>query len=113
MQKPLIEFEDLTKLEIKLGTIISVENVIKSEKLLKLKVDFGGNDIRTIFTGMAKWYKPEELTGLQTIFLTNIKPRKMMGEESQGMILALDVPDDGKPMFLKPLEPSENGYTLL
>jgi len=108
-----VEFEDLQKLEIRAGTVLSCENIENSDKLLKLKVDFGSGDIKTIFTGMAKWYKPEDLTGIQTIFLTNIKPRKMMGEESQGMILAFDVPNDGKPVFLVSKDTAENGWRVI
>ena len=108
-----VESEDLQKLEIRAGTIILSENVNDSDKLLKLRVDFGSGEIRNIFTGMARWYKPKDLTGVQTIFLTNIKPRKMMGEESHGMILAFDTPDNGKPVFLIPRDHAENGWRLI
>ena len=108
-----VEFEDLQKLEIRAGTIVLCENVKDSDKLLRLKVDFGGGETRTVFTGMAKWYKPKDLEGMQTIFLINIKPRKMMGEESRGMILAFDTPNDGKPVFLIPKDKAENGWRLI
>lgn len=82
----MISFEDFKKLEIRIGKIISAEKVENSNKLLKLKVDFG-QETRQILAGIAKFYEPENLVGKECPFVFNLEP-KMMGElESQGMIL--------------------------
>ena len=108
-QKTNINYEDFSKIDIRVGTITNAEKVEKSEKLLKLEVDFGELGKRQILTGMAMWYQPEGLIGMQTTFVINLEPRKMMGMESQGMIFAVGLSDDKKPTFLLPKEPIENG----
>jgi methionyl-tRNA synthetase len=107
--KPEITIEDLSKIDIRIGTIVAAEKVEGSEKLLKLQVDFGVLGQRQILTGMQKWYSPEQMVGLQTTFIVNLKPRKMMGLESHGMIYALGLTDDAQPVFLRPNSPIENG----
>jgi len=82
-----IEFDDFMKVEMTVGEIISAEKVENADRLLKLKVDFG-TDTRQIVSGIAEYYKPEELVGKKTPFVTNLKPRTIRGEESNGMILA-------------------------
>ena len=82
-QKETIEFEDFTKLDIRVGTILEAEKVAKTKKLLKLKVDVG-IDIRTIVSGIAESFSPEEIIGLQVSVLVNLAPRKIRGVESQG-----------------------------
>lgn len=106
--KPLITYDDFSKLDIRVGTIKSCENVEGSEKLLKLTVDFGPLGERQILTGMAKFYQPEQLLNLQTFFVLNLEPRKMMGLESQGMILGVGLGAE-KPSFLIPQITVENG----
>ena len=108
-QKPEIQIEDLEKLDIRVGTIFNAQKVEGSSKLIKLEVDFGEFGKRIILTGMQMYYEPADFVGLQTIFLINLKPRKMMGLESQGMILTLGLDDDTKPTFLIPKEEVENG----
>ena len=108
-QKPFIEFTDFQKIDIKVGTIISCEAVEGSNKLLKLEVDFGGMGKRQILAGISAWFKPSELIGLQTAFVVNMKPRTIMGLESQGMLLAVDFGEDGKPEFLVPKNEVPNG----
>lgn len=88
--KPIITFEDFTKLDLRIGTVKECVKKEESEKLLRLTVDFGEEGERNILSGIALWYKPEELTGKQFVFIINIEPRKLLGEESQGMILAAD-----------------------
>lgn len=83
----MISFEDFAKLEIKIGTIISAEKVEDADKLLKLEVDFD-EEKRTIVSGIADWYKTEDLIGKQVPVLVNLEPRTFKGVESQGMILA-------------------------
>lgn len=108
--KETIKHDDFAKVDIRVGTVISAINVDKSTKLIKLEVDFGeviGK--RQILTGIAQWYKPEDLVGMQTTFVVNLETRSIMGLESQGMIFALGLKDDEKPVFLLPKEPVENG----
>ena len=88
-QKNTIEFDDFTKVDIRVGTVIEAENVPKSDKLLKLKVDTG-LDKRTILSGISKYYTPEKILNKKVMVLINLKPRKMMGFESQGMLLLAD-----------------------
>lgn len=107
--KPTINITDLNKIDIRVGTITAAESVEKSQKLIKLEVDFGKIGKRQILTGIAPWYKPEDFVGLQTTFVVNLEARKMMGLESQGMIFALGLTDDKKPVLLKPMESVENG----
>jgi len=102
--KPEITYEDFSKLDIRAGTVLSAERVEGSEKLIKLQVDFG-----TEMTGLLKWYKPESFVGLQTTFILNLPPRKMMGLMSEGMILALGLSDEEKPALLKPKRKVKNG----
>ncbi|MEN9921176.1 MAG: Methionyl-tRNA synthetase [Candidatus Parcubacteria bacterium] len=82
-----IEYEDFKKVQIQVGEIIGAEPVEGSEKLLKLKVKFGEEE-RQILSGIAKFISPEQLVGMKVPFVTNLKPRMMMGLESNGMILA-------------------------
>src|SRR3989344_2398875 len=98
-QKSEMQIEDLEKLDIRVGTILNAEKVEDSSKLIKLEVDFGELGKRTILTGMQMYFEPQDFIGMQTIFLLNLKPRRMMGIESQGMILALGLEDDSKPTF--------------
>ncbi len=99
-QKETIEFDDFTKLDIRVGTIIEAVKVPKTKKLLQLKVDVG-IDTRTIVSGIAESFKPEEIIGQKVTVLVNLAPRKLRGVESQGMILMTDTPD-GKLAFIEP-----------
>ena len=107
--KPQVKYEDFAKVDVRIGTILTVERLEKSEKLMKLEVDFGELGKRKILAGIAAWYQPEELIGLQTTFVFNLEPRKMMGLESQGMLFAVGFNDDSKPVLLMPRENTENG----
>ncbi len=89
-----LAFEDLQKVDLRVGKIVKAERVPKSDKLLCLQVDFGtataqAGDYRQIVAGIGKTYAPEDLIGRQTTFVTNLAPRKLMGLESHGMILAV------------------------
>ena len=86
-QKAKINIDDLIKIQIQIGQIKTAENVEGSEKLLKLNVDFGSEQ-RQIVSGIAKYYKPEDLIDKKVSFVTNLEPRNIMGLESNGMILA-------------------------
>ena len=83
-----IPFEDFEKLDIRVGHIIKCEKVKKSKKLLQFTIDDGSGVERTILSGIAAYYEPEQLTGKDVLFIANFAPRKMMGIESQGMILS-------------------------
>ena len=109
-QKETIEFEDFTKLDIRVGTILEAEKVAKTKKLLKLKVDVG-IDIRTIVSGIAESFSPEEIIGQQVSVLVNLAPRKIRGVESQGMIFMTDTPD-GKLAFVAPEKAVKNGQEV-
>ena len=99
-QKETIQFDDFTKLDIRVGTIIEAVKVPKTKKLLQLKVDVG-LDIRTIVSGIAESFSPEEIIGQKVTVLVNLAPRVLKGIESQGMILMTDTPD-GKLVFIEP-----------
>ena len=109
-QKETIEFDDFTKLDIRIGTILEAEKVAKTKKLLKLKVDVG-IDVRTIVSGIAESFSPEEIIGQQVSVLVNLAPRKIRGVESQGMILMTDTPD-GKLAFVEPEKEVKNGQEV-
>lgn len=106
-QKETIEFDDFTKIDIRVGTITEAEKVAKTKKLLKLTVDVG-LDTRTIVSGIAESFKPEDIIGQQVSVVCNLAPRKLKGIESQGMILMIDTPD-GKLAFAQPSEKVTNG----
>jgi len=88
--KPTIDFADFEKIDIRVGTIKACEKVKKANKLLKFTIDDGSGTDRTIVSGIAKFYQPEELVGKQVCFIANLAPRKLMGIESQGMILSAE-----------------------
>ena len=86
--KDTIPFEDFEKLDIRVGLVKACEKIKKSKKLLKFTLDDGSGVDRTILSGIAQWYEPERLVGKRVLFIANLAPRKMMGEESCGMILS-------------------------
>jgi methionyl-tRNA synthetase len=86
--KPNVAFEDFEKLDIRVGHIKDCQKVKKSNKLLQFTIDDGSGTDRTILSGIAKFYNPEDLIGKDVLFVANFEPRKMMGIESQGMILS-------------------------
>jgi methionyl-tRNA synthetase len=109
-QKEIIEFEDFTKLDIRVGTILEAQKVAKTKKLLKLKVDVG-TDTRTIVSGIAESFSPEAIIGQQVAVLVNLATRTIRGVESQGMILMTDTPD-GKLAFVQPEKEVKNGQAI-
>ena len=86
--KPPITIDDLDKLDIRVGRIVRVDDVEGSKKLIKMTVSLGDGETRTVVSGISEYYQPEELIGKHVIFVSNLKPAKLMGIESQGMILA-------------------------
>ena len=98
----MVSIDDFAKLEFKVGHVMECVPVEGSEKLLKLTVDVGEDQPRTILSGIAKWFGPEDLIGNNYVFITNLEPRQMMGLESQGMLLAADGGEDNGPVPLTP-----------
>ena len=105
--KETIQFEDFSKLDIRTGTILEASKVEKADKLLQLTVDLGFEQ-RTIVSGIALQYAPEDIVGKQVLVLVNLAPRKMRGIESEGMILMAE-DGDGKLSFVSPAEGWPNG----
>lgn len=97
----MINIDDFKKVEIRAGKILEATPVENSEKLLKLKVDFGEEKPRQVFSGIAKFIKPEELVGVVCGFVTNLEPRSIMGEISEAMIMAAsgDLPAQAGDFF--------------
>ncbi|WP_271855241.1 methionine--tRNA ligase [Patiriisocius marinus] len=110
-QKETSTFDDFTKLDMRVGTIIEAEKMPKAKKLLVLKVDTG-IDVRTIVSGIAESFTPEEIIGKQVTVLVNLAPRALRGVNSEGMILMTETPD-GKLVFVNPdVEGVANGETI-
>jgi methionyl-tRNA synthetase len=109
-QKELIQFEDFAKMDIRVGTILEAEKMPKANKLLVLKVDTG-IDVRTIVSGIAESFSPEEIIGKRVSVLANLAPRALRGVESQGMIL-MTTNAEGKLVFINPDADAPNGETV-
>lgn len=108
--KEEIQFDDFTKIDLRTATILTAEKVEKADKLLKFSVDTGV-DVRTVVSGVAESFTPEECVGKQVMILLNLAPRKIRGIESQGMLL-LTNNTEGKLVFVTPTETVENGVEI-
>ena len=108
--KDTCTFDDFVKVDFRTGTIVTAEKVKKAKKLLKLTVDLGFEK-RTVVSGIAQHYEPEAIIGQQVVLVANLAPRKMMGIESQGMILMAENPD-GKLIFVAPSEAAVGGSVV-
>jgi tRNA-binding protein len=107
--KPEISFGDLQKIDIRVGTIRAVEDVQASDKLVRLRADFGDHT-RTILADLKKEREnPQDIEGVQALFVVNIKPRRMAGETSEGMLFDLGFEDDVAPALAVPERPIPNG----
>lgn len=107
--KPLISFADLDRIDIRVGTIVSVDEIIGSDKLLKLTVDFG-DQRRSILAGMKKEREDvREIEGRQALFVVNLEPKKMMGEVSEGMLFDIGFADGIRPALAVPERKVPNG----
>jgi len=107
--KPTITYKDLEKVDIRVGTIQRVDDVPDSDKLLRLTVDFG-DFTRTILVGMKKEREnPKEIEGTQALFVVNLEFRKMMGEESQGMVFDIGYANGVTPVLAIPEKPVPDG----
>lgn len=107
IQKPEISYDDFSKLDLRVGTILSAEKVEKADKLLKLQIDTG-LDKRTVVSGIATFYKPEDIIGQKVCILINLAPRKIKGILSQGMILMTENAQ-GELAFVAPVKDIESG----
>ena len=108
--KPVIQFDDFAKIDLKIGTILSAEKVTKTDKLLKLEIDLGF-ERRTIVSGIALHFSPEQIINKQVVVVANLAPRKMKGIESNGMILMAE-DADGKLKFVKPEDRTSDGSSV-
>ncbi|PWJ57150.1 methionyl-tRNA synthetase [Dyadobacter jejuensis] len=108
--KEEVQFDDFSKMDIRVVTIVEAQAVPKSKKLLKIVVDTG-LETRVVLSGIAEHFKPEEIVGQQVLYLANLAPRKMMGTESQGMILMAE-DRDGSLHFVQPKAATWNGATV-
>ena len=110
-QKPEITFDDFSKMDIRVGTILEAERVPKTDKLLKLKIDTG-IDIRTVVSGIAQYYKPEDIIGQQVSILVNLAPRMLKNIESRGMILCSEN-EKGELSFVSPIKTGTNNGAII
>jgi methionine--tRNA ligase beta chain len=100
--KDTVSFDQFSKLDFRVGKVLEAKDVSGSDKMIRLIVDFGELGKRTIFTAIRKWYKAEELIGKLYVFIFNLEPRPMFGEESQGMIIAAETEDGEQCVLLVP-----------
>ena len=100
--KPIIKYDDLNKIDIRIGSIEQVIDIVESDKLVKLIVDFGDHK-RNIIVGIKKEREnPQEIVGLQALFVVNLESRKMMGHESEGMLFDIGYSDKITPVLAVP-----------
>ena len=109
-EKEAVSFDDFTNMDMRIGTILEAEKVPKTKKLLKLFIDTG-IDQRTVVSGIAEFYSPEDIIGKQVCILVNLAPRKIKGIESQGMIL-MGQDKDGTLSFVQPDKTISNGSSI-
>lgn len=109
-QKGSISYDDFSKMDIRVATVLDAERVPKTQKLLKLKVDTG-IDVRTLVSGIAEYFTPEEMVGRQVLVLANLEPRKIRGIDSHGMILMAE-DTSGKLQLVSPAAKVSNGSTV-
>lgn len=107
-----IGYEDFSKLDMRVAEIISVEEITGADKLYKLAIDVGELGERTICAGIKEYYDEEELIGKKIIYLSNLKPRKMKGIESQGMLLAASNEDHSEVVLISPEKDIDNGSRI-
>lgn len=114
--EPMINIDDFSKVEMSVGKVLEAESIEGSEKLLKLRVDFGEEDeigqptVRQVLSGIAKWYQPQDLIDKSFVFVTNLEARSMMGLESQAMILAAS--NDSEVVLVEPNKPIKPGSKI-
>ena len=107
-----IGIEDFVKVELRAGEIKTAERVPKADKLLRMTIDLGETEPRQILAGIAQYYEPEKLIGRKVIVVANLAPRKLRGFESQGMVLAASIGEEGRPILAGFTEEVPNGAKL-
>jgi methionyl-tRNA synthetase len=105
-----ITIDDFMKVDLRVAKVLGADPVPKSKKLVKLRVEVGGEE-RTIVAGIAEAYQPEQLVGRTVVIVANLKPAKLMGIESNGMVLAAS-PEGGKPTLVAFAEPVDSGWRV-
>lgn len=107
-----ITYADFSKIDFRVGQIVEAVKVPESEKLIKMKVDFGDMGMKTVYSGIYKWYKPEDLVNKKTVFVVNMVPKKIMGEESEAMIFGADDEEEGVMSILLLEKEMKNGVKV-
>jgi methionyl-tRNA synthetase len=110
--KSLISIDDFVKVDLRVGQVLAAERIPKSDKLLRMQVDLGEAQPRQILAGIAAHYGPEQMVGRKIIVVANLQPRKLRGYESQGMLLAASIGEEGRPIVAGFLEDVPNGAKL-
>jgi methionyl-tRNA synthetase len=107
-----IEIDDFAKVDLRVGQVLSAERVPKADKLLLMKIDIGEEQPRQVLAGIAQYYEPEKLVGRKVVVVANLKPRKLRGLESQGMVVAASYGEEGRPVIATFTEDVPNGARL-
>jgi len=107
-----IEIDDFAKVDLRVGQVLSAERIPKADKLLLLKIDLGEAQPRQVLAGIAQYYEPEKLIGRKVVIVANLKPRKLRGYESQGMVVAAAYGEEGRPVIATFTEDVPNGARL-
>ena len=107
-----IEIDDFAKVDLRVGLVLSAERVPKADKLLLMKIDIGEEQPRQVLAGIAQYYEPEKMIGRKVVVVANLKPRKLRGFESQGMVVAASYGEEGRPVIATFTEDVPNGARL-
>ncbi len=107
-----IEIDDFAKVDLRVGQVLSAERIPKADKLLLLKIDLGEEQPRQVLAGIAQYYEPENLVNRKVVIVANLKPRKLRGFESQGMVVAASYGEEGRPVIATFTEDVPNGARL-
>jgi methionyl-tRNA synthetase len=107
-----IEIDDFAKVDLRVGQVLSAERIPKADKLLLLKIDLAEEQPRQVLAGIAQYYEPEKLIGRKVVIVANLKPRKLRGLESQGMVVAASYGEEGRPVLATFTEDVPNGARL-
>lgn len=110
--RTLIDIDDFAKVDLRVGQVITAERLPKSDKLLLLNVDIGEEKPRQILAGIAQYYEPEQMLNRKVVIVANLKPRKLRGHESQGMVVAASIGEEGRPVIATFTEDVPNGARL-
>ena len=108
----LIDIDDFAKVDLRVGQVISAERIPKADKLLLMKIDIGEEQPRQVLAGIAQFYEPENLINRKVVVVANLKPRKLRGLESQGMVVAASYGEEGRPVIATFTEDVPNGARL-